>query len=281
MDKDERSSHPDEVLVNLDTLVPDDDDHAFDSKLVEEVTNAETPPDFFSEEWHDYVMRQFRDDELENGHPFRDGLMRVTEKLIGPVIRREIVNFEGANESNRGSATVHVKLTIAVSNERHPLYERSEKFGDMLIEDGIAEVNSRNTPHPFFQHPAATASSKAEAQALRKALRLRKVVAADEITPEDIQIDSDIYMPDLPIVAEQITVLDLLCKRTNISVLEFINSGQSKFVFVEQIPSSKAQNMIKYLNEIQSGRKESPVNTPYDPAWREKNHKRANNESTT
>jgi hypothetical protein len=264
----------------LDELVEDESPvAAFDPKIVAEVEATETPPDINSEAWHDYVMRQFMNEELEKGNPVRDGLVRVTEKLIGPIIKREIVSYSPATAENRGSATVHIRITI-VPLDTHVLSGYISRHGMLLTEDGIAECNSRNTPAPFHLHQAATASSKAEAQALRKALRLRRTVSADEITPDDMAFEGDVYIPDSPIVGEQITVIDLLCKRINISVLEFINTGSIKYAFIEQIPQSKAQSMTKYLGEILSANKLSPVKTPYDPHWRTVNQKKANNEST-
>lgn len=249
--------------LNLDNLKADEEP-LFDKKIIEEVENTDTPPNFASEEWHDYVMRQFADDELDDGKPFRDGLVRVTEKLIGPISSREIISFSPANEQNGHTATVHIRLKIGVDNPIHPLNDL------FLIEDGIAEVNTRNTPSPYNLHPSATAASKAEAQALRKVLRLRKVVAADEVTPDDM-VAEEVYIPDNPIQDEQIIVLDLLCKRINISLLEFINSGETKYSSVGQISDSKAKSMIKFLNQIQSGKAKSPVTKVYDPSWREKN----------
>jgi hypothetical protein len=221
-------------------------------------------------------MRQFLDDELQDGHPIRDGLTRVTEKLIGPIIKREIKSYTPMSDTNRGTATVHVSLTIIPYKISH-----LQSFNIQTItEDGIAEVNSRNTINPFYLHACATASSKAEAQALRKVLRLRKIVSADELSPADIELEGDVFNPDTIISKEQISIIDLICRRVNISVLDFISSGEIKYVFIEQIPSSKAQKMIKYLNEIQSQKVKSPVSKSYDPQWREVNYKRANNEST-
>lgn len=261
-----------EILNNLEV----DDEISFDPKIVEEVENTVTPPAFNSEEWHDYVMSQFLDTELDNGNPIRDGLVRVTEKLLGPIAKREILGFQAGNENSRFYSTVHIRLTILLKNEDHPLYGTYQE----IIEDGIAETNSRNSQAPYHLHPSATSSSKAEAQALRKALRLRRTIAADEATPDELVMDSDVYVPEVPVVAEQINVIDLICKRLNISVLDFINSGEVKYAFMEQITSTKAQRMIRFLNEIQSGKQTSPVSRPYDPSWREKNYKRSINEST-
>jgi len=261
-----------EILNNLEI----EDDVTFDPKIIEEVANTVTPPAFNSEEWHDYVMSQFLDSELDNGNPIRDGLVRVTEKLLGPIAKREVLGFQAGHENSRFHSTVHVRLTILLKNENHPLYGVYQE----VIEDGIAETTGRNSQPPYNLHPSATSSSKAEAQALRKALRLRRTIAADEATPDELVMDGEVYVPETPITPEQITVIDLICKRANISLLDFINSGEIKYAFMEQITNTKAQRMIRFLNEIQSGKQTSPVSKPYDPSWREKNYKRSINEST-
>jgi hypothetical protein len=261
---------PDNEELNLDNLKADDDE-IFDPDVVAEVEQAETPPAFNSEEWHEYVMRQFRDDELKDGNPSRDGLVRVTEKLIGPIFERLIVNFIGPTKDNLGTATVQSRIRIHVLNESHPLAD------SVITEDGIAEVNSSNTSEPYILHPGATASSKAESQILRKVLRLRNTVAADEIASED-SLGVNIFMPESVITQEEITLIDIICKRINMSVLDFISCGETKYISIEEVPSSKAMSMIKFLNDIQSQKKARPVEKAYDSAWREKNSKRSKGE---
>lgn len=258
----------------LTGLVPEEEG-IVDQDLIDEVENTVTPPSMTSEEWHGYLISQFADHELENGNPINHGLVRVAEKLVGPIVDRQIMNFTSAHKDNYGTSTVHVRLTLAVTNELHPL----AKIVDVVNCDGIAEVNSRNTPSPFNNHPSSSAYTKAESQALRKLLRLRGV-SADEVTPDDMVLEGDVYVPETPISEEQIQVIDLVCKRANVNVLDFISSGEIKYMFIEQVPSHKGQAMIKFLNEIQSQKKESPVKKPYDGNWRETNMKRRQNEST-
>src|SRR5690606_9299894 len=91
----------------LDNL-KEDDDVVFDQKVIDEVENTETPPSPTDEEWHDYVIRQFRDDEMDNGSPRRDGLVRVAEKVIGPIVKRNIVSYTGPTKDNLGNVMVHI-----------------------------------------------------------------------------------------------------------------------------------------------------------------------------
>lgn len=257
----------------FETLTEETDANGvFADSAVEEIENTETPPAWYSEEWNDYVMRQFSNDELENGNPVRDGLQRVAERLIGPIANREIISFVAASKENYGEATVHIRLTFVVQNETHALY------GQRVTEDGIANVSSTNTPAPFNFHQPGSAASKAEAQALRKALRLRRIISADEVTPEDA-LGYNAFVPDVAITQEHINILDLLCRKLNINLLEFINVGEAKYVYVEQVPGGVAQRMIQFLGEVQSGHKTSPCKNAYDPGWREKNEKKRNPQS--
>lgn len=257
-------------------LVEEPDD-GFDKSIVDEVEGVVTPPGMLSHEWASYVVEHLlEDDELENGNPIRDGLMRVAENVVGPLVDRQIVGFNPAHKENFGTATVHIRLTLAVTNEAHPAFG----IVKTISEDGIADVNSMNTPNPFNKHQSSSASTKAEAQALRKILKLRKAVSADEVTPDDMQVDVDVYLPETPASPEQITLIDVICKRTNMSVLDFINAGEIKYAFVEQVPSYKAQSMIKFLTDIQSEKRERPTKKPYDVKWRELNASRGRNEST-
>ncbi len=252
--------------VDIDSL-KEEESEIFDPQIVAEVEATETPPDFYSEEWSDYVLRQFRDDELIEGHPKHSGLLRIAESLIGPVMSRTVQDFVAPTKENLGTATVHSRMVFLVTNELHPL------AGHQLIEDGIAEVNEGNSAMPFLLHPSATASSKAEAQALRKALRLRNLVAADEIAPDE-SAGVNIFMPETMIAPEEITIIDVSCKRINMSVLDFIACGDTRYLCIEEVPGSKAKAMIKFLGEIASQKKVRPVEKVYDPAWREKNAQR-------
>lgn len=249
----------------------------FDPSIVAEVEGKVTPPNMLSYEWANYVVEHLlEDEELEDGNPIRDGLMRVAENVIGPLINREIINFNPAHKENFGTATVHVRLTFALTNEAHPAFGHVKT----LSEDGIADVNSINTPSPFNKHQSSSASTKAEAQALRKILKLRKAVSADEVTPDDMPVDVDVYIPETPASPEQITLIDIMCRRTNMSVLDFINAGEIKYIAIQQVPSYKAQSMIKFLGDIQSEKRERPTKKPYDPRWREQDAKRSTDEST-
>ena len=234
--------------------------------LVLEEGESLSQPTFNTEKWSEWVISQFSDDELENGAPTCDGLRRVAEQVLGPIEKVEVIKNDTPSVSNKGNATVVVGVTInPVWLEGHP------RCGSSIYVEDLADANRLNTPEEIFKHPSATAGTRAESRVYRKMLRLGKVLTAEELASNETNLDED-WSPSTPITDQQITVIDMLCQRTNINVLDFINCGDSKYVCVEQVSEHSAQKMLQYLNRIQRKDADRPDDVePYDENWRIKN----------
>jgi hypothetical protein len=223
-------------------------------------------PAFNTEKWSEWVMSQFADDELENGAPTCDGLRRVAEDVIGPIAKVEVIKNDTPTVSNKGNATVVVGVTIEpVLLDSHP------RHGSYIYVEDLADANRLNTPEEIFKHPSATAGTRAESRVYRKMLRLRKVLTAEELASNESTLEEE-WSPSTPITEQQITVIEMLCKRTNLNVLEFINCGDLKYVCIEQVSEQSAQKMLQHLNRIQ--RKDAPRPDGigvYDENWKVKN----------
>lgn len=126
-------------------------------------------PEESSEEWSDWVMTLFSDKEKREEMPTCDGLRRVFKKVIGDIVSCDITVVKSPT-SNDQTATV----TCHINYNKHG----SAKMRS--ISDAV-DVNPDNTPWPYCKSSVATASTKAEARALRKALGLVRVYAAEEI----------------------------------------------------------------------------------------------------
>lgn len=221
-------------------------------------------PAYGSELWHDYVMRQFRDDELMDGAPTCDGCRRVIEEVIGPIAGFTIKSVTPPSLQNNGTATVVVSVSIAIQNESHPLY------GAVVTCDEVADVNKDNCDHPYHKYASATAASRAEGRALRKMLRLRNVATAEEVSEKAEIVDADCdWAPDEPITDSQISVIDMMCKRLDMNVMEFVNSGKRAYEDIEVVTKSVAQRMIQELNKVQRNVKPKPTTVgAYVAGWR-------------
>ena len=255
----------------VDETLPFDDDNedilsAVDTEALEDESFLAQPA-FNSESWSEWVLSQFTDDELENGAPTCDGLRRVAEDVLGPISKVEVIKNDTPDVNNKGNATVVVGVTIEpVLLETHP------RNGKSIYVEDLADANRLNTPEEIFKHPSATAGTRAESRVYRKMLRLRKVLAAEELASNESNVDES-WSPSTPITDQQITVIDMLCQRTNIDVIDFINCGDSKYVCIEQVSEQSAQKMLQYLNRIQRKDAERPdgVET-YDENWKVKNN---------
>lgn len=115
--------------------------------------------------WTDHVLTLFDTDrEMDNGSPKVDGLRRVAELLFGEFdIFTKVVDSPNLNNAYR--ATVTVTLYFMASGR---------------TVEASADVFSGNTDPMFARHSVASCESRAEGRALRKALRLTKVLSAEE-----------------------------------------------------------------------------------------------------
>ena len=138
-------------------------------------TNEESRPSMFSDEWNPYVMAHFHTNELIDGNPICAGLRRVAELLLGDIIESgpEQV-FPATDGMAPDRATVVFKVVFDWMNS-----------GQQRVFKEVADVWHGNTDDLFCAHPVATASTRAEGRALRKALKLR-CLAAEELAKKDI-----------------------------------------------------------------------------------------------
>ena len=224
----------------------------FDHEEVEEHDDTEEHPSMLSAEWNDYVMGLFLDNELFDGNPICAGLRRVAEIVLGPIIQSGPTQVIAATDSDGpGRATVVFEVIFATG------YTVSE----------VADVWHGNTDDLFCAHPAATASTRAEGRALRKALKLR-CLAAEELSRKDIvsivkektapkTTDGD-WNSESPITVQQKNFIDNKCKQLKIDVDLFINSGNNSYSNIEDVTKETASGMVKALNQYQNGQAEIP-----------------------
>lgn len=237
----------------------DADDNAIDT--LEPDIESIMIPNFGSEEWQDFLYRQFTDDELSDGNPTCDGCRRLVEQLIGRIGDRGVSEYTPANHDNRWSATVVYVVNVLVFNESHPSFQNNIAITE------IADAGPHNTDAPYCNHPAATAATMAESRCYRKLLGLKKITAEENTARAQ---ENERWEPDDVIDDSQIKVLDLMCKRLDIDVMSFINSGQSTYETINAVPRGTAAKMLRELNKIQRGDKEKSQSLQkYNSSWRE------------
>lgn len=203
--------------------------------------------------WHQYAMGFFTEDELKDSRPNVAGLRRVVSLLLGDIIESEPVQIFPVAGNGYGRATVQWRVTIKFSDGTF------RKFGD------VADVFAENVDLLFMNYAVATAGTRAEARALRKALQL-KVVAAEEVCDKqktaspklEEEVEVELATP------EQKKLLDNKFRKADVNGLTYINSGEGKYASIHKVRKDQAAAMINHFSKLSS----IPDSWKgYDPNW--------------
>ena len=244
------------------------DNTLFDELFEEEVavetvadTEEELAPEIGSLEWNDYVMSHFQKNELIDGNPICAGLRRVAELLLGDVVESGPTEVFPATDNNGpGRATVVYQVVFNWMNS-----------GMFKTYREVADVWHGNTDDLFCAHPVATASTRAEGRALRKALKIR-CLAAEELAKKNIveivQQTVAVVSNDTSISQQQIQFIDTKCKQLDIGVTNFINMGDKSYSSINDVDKNCAKLMIKHLNGYQNGETDIPESITGYKNWR-------------
>lgn len=203
-------------------------------------------PDPLSPEWTDYVMGLFEPKELIDGNPLTFGLRRVAELLVGEIISSkptQVIVSHPPGIGLSGKTTVQYEVQFLVTREDGTQYVKT--FAD------VADTWEANTDDMFLVHGSATASTKAEGRALRKALKI-KAVAAEELTKKDASkyIGESSDQVEERISKDQINFINRKCQVLDIDVMKFINSGDKFYQSIYEVKKGVASKMIQRLSEM-------------------------------
>lgn len=195
-------------------------------------------PSFTDPKWTDYVLTLFDKSELENGNPKADGLRRVAEYILGPF--NTITNVEQVpTVDNAGRATVVVTVS----------------FMDGRTVSGAADVFSGNTDKKFAVHPVATAETRAEGRALRKALRLTKVLTAEELQNADADEPNG---EDNRIVTGMLNSLIVMCDRLGVDLLKLALWMKFEVNSTDELTKRQGLDISNKLAKFQRKEEEIP-----------------------
>ena len=194
-------------------------------------------------------------------------MRRVAEELLGTIVSSRPAQVWPATDSDcPGRATVVFEIIIDWMDS-----------GQLKTFADVADVWHGNTDDLFCAHPVATASTRAEGRALRKALKV-KCLAAEELAKKDIAsiVRQTVQKPtdgewreNDPISNPQINFIDAKCKQLDIDVMAFINSGENSYESVQDVSKETASKMLGLLNEYQTKNKSIPKEVEgYQPNWR-------------
>lgn len=209
-------------------------------------------PSITSPEWNDFVMSQFHESEVvhqgeKDKIPLTAGLRRVAELLLGRIVFSGPVQvFPPKDDNSHGRAVVTWKVE----------FDNGTCFSD------VADCWEGNTDDMFCAYAVATAATRAEARALRKALRIR-AIAFEEVTKKDtasiVRAKSQINSPEYTtgeyeekskMTDNQSNFIGLKCKALNINPTALF-SEVFNIKSTRNITKSLASQIIDEINKYQ------------------------------
>ena len=201
-----------------------------------------TPNDL---EWSDHVLSLLSDDEKIDGNPTTDGLRRIFEIALNcSVIQSTSDVVQSPDPQNEKRATVVHNIAYALNN----LEDGTPNYNDVRSVSGSADVYWGNCDKVYRNHPVAVAETRAEGRALRRALKLRKVVAAEEIAAN---VEDDVTGDNVgKISSNQISFIDVMSKRLNIDVIKLLSS-MSLDKNIKNLTHDDAVSIIRELSKHQ------------------------------
>lgn len=204
--------------------------------------------------WTQYVLSKLRKNEFDqSGNPKSNGLRRVLEHLMGPIVNTRVNVIQPPNPQNGNWAVVTYTLGIKITNEDGVVEHR--EFTD------ASDANLESCPPPFNKHLTATATSKAAGRAIRQALQLYDVFVSEELLGQ-LPDENDIIDMDGDISSTQINGLNFLAKSINLDVMKFINADPKKqYKNIKEVSKEKAQKMLTVLQSWKRNR--SLMNNKY------------------
>lgn len=236
-------------------------------KLVEEEDEQDeqdeqleqTPPIPSDPEWTSFVIGHLTKQELVNDYPRVDGLRRISNIFLGECTYFSTRVVQAPDPVNEHRATVVC----------HMGFSGSEYFREKTI-SGASDVYSGNVDAEFKKHPVATAESRAEARALRRALQIQ-TVSAEEM-PTNIKEDDPGDVGDNTkgkITNTQLDFYGVMGKRLDIDIKTFINQELGDIVLID-ITHEQSLELQKKLSEYQQDIDNIPKTLgSFIPNWRE------------
>ena len=215
--------------------------------------------------WNDYVLSLFEENELFDKMPLTSGLRRVAELLMGRIVfsgPSQVFPPQSGNEIGRSTVVWKIQ------------FEDGSTFCD------VADSWERNTDDMFCVYSTATAATRAEGRALRKALRLR-VVAAEEVTKKDtakiaqdiskkkgLDVSSSEYDSSGTMTGPQANFIDGKSKQLNVDAQKILKEV-ANVVNVSKTTKKQASDVIEKLNEYQQKKDTIPTDfIGYNQDWR-------------
>lgn len=218
-------------------------------------TMAEALPEYGSIEWQKYIVGLLRPDEVIDGFPKGAGLRRVANLVLGPIVKSgatvvsvvpQLINGDTPSRA----VTINYEITINWKLNRSVMvsFGSTQPAGEYRTFAGVSDCveDARNV---FGKHPAASAESKAESRALKKALGLNVLsfeerISGYEETTEIEKPENRISTQLREFIGAKIEILKLDPK----AVLREFGSDQTS---LHDLSMDEGRKLFQFINSYQ------------------------------
>jgi hypothetical protein len=252
----------DDVFGTADVIDSDEEQVLVSVEDSEDIRSSEVP-EYTSPSWGQYVLDQFTEEELFDGNPVLDGLRRVAELLLGDILESTTQVVQTPTPDNGERATAIAKVVINVNYADRAVIK---------VYSGSADAYPGNIAPGFEKYPVALAETRAEARALRKALRLR-TVAHEELGAgggQEVVVKTE---GTKALSTEQAKVISFIAKGNNVNVEKLLThlgtTGVIVYNNVKSLSDSDGKEICRVLSAYQADRTTIPEGIiGYSEDWR-------------
>jgi hypothetical protein len=211
----------------------------------------------YDSEWSSWILSHLEDDEKRNDVPTVDGLRRLVEKFIGPILNIDTTVVQAPGEQNGYVSTVKVSVTV---------FDKENECACAF--DATGELQKSETDYPYNKHLTTSAETKAESKAYKRILRLKNICSYEEIQEQTTR-----NVEEATIMEEQIMYLDTLCglsgRGLNINIIKLLALVSGKEFPLRRYSSNDASKAIDMLNTFQQDQSSIPAELKgYDFNWK-------------
>lgn len=196
-------------------------------------------PPYGSPEWSDYVLSLLTEKERVDGNPTVPGLRRLARQLLGPTLYSGPTKW--LDEDGRSSVQYQVKLWMDKEPDNEP-YE--------AVFEGVANCVPQNTDATYIRWALATAETRAEGRALKKALLIDKP-AAEELAKEPV--DTGLISP------EEVDFIRLVLIRAGVDIEKYLKAGTTPYDRLEDLPKKVVETVKRQASLWQNDPSKIPV----------------------
>jgi hypothetical protein len=208
--------------------------------------------------WVELILDKLEAREMIDGAPTTDGLRRVTEEVFGQIIgsETEILEIPSTNLKETIRCTAKHTLTIMRYDMGHMMQHSMMNGGaplGIIKVSACVDVLAENLPSPYNKHLVATACTRAEGKALRRALKIRIITAEEQ--QNSTEVVDEVEQQSDTITDQQLLAINALCKKLNVSMKKLVQRSYPSVTSTKELTRGNGRDIISTLSGFQRASK--------------------------